>query len=77
MWRSDSKAALETFLSSYHNETDPDTTKALQSFLNAHWDVAGFRKEPLGVDGVPNSPATVMALQTFLLKHRLDSCPEP
>ena len=45
--------------------------KALQTFLNANWDTAGFREAQLSVDGCV-CRRTVRALQTFLNAHMVD-----
>lgn len=76
---------MQTFL----NEANPESQripvdgwwgrrsgKALQQFLNARWETAGFRSRPLCVDGRTRC-RTVRAFQTFLNAHTKRVAPEP
>ena len=48
----------------------------LQTFLNAHWDQAGWRAKKLHVDGQARR-RTVKALKTFLNAHTAQAAPAP
>ena len=56
-----------------HTQVTPVTIKALRVFLNAEWEIAGFRAEKLTVRGIiprgfdsSRNRGTVKALQSFL-----------